>query len=147
VKRIIVSATAFTLVALCAPALANAQQHPTARLSQAAIRVGSPALAMVNVHSRFASVESVCFAFTFRNDLLDPGELLRVTPLALFPSMGGPAFSNAGTAPQATRTLCVADPDFLAIFIDGAERNIELAMESGSVEIDHVDVTVNGVRI
>jgi hypothetical protein len=142
-KRMILYATAFTVVALCAPGLASAQTA-TARLSQTTLGVGDPALAKVNVHAKFASVESVCFDFTFTNDLLDPGELLRVTPLALFPSLGGPAFSNAGTEPQATRTLCLADPDFTSIFADGKEHKIELAMESGSVEIDHVDVTVTG---
>jgi hypothetical protein len=142
-KRLIVYSTVLMVVALGAPALASAGTG-TAKLSQTTIAVGNPAVLKVNVHTKFASVESVCFAFTFKNDLLDPGEFLRVTPLSLFPSLGGPAFFNFGSEPQATRTFCLVDPAFVSIFADGKEHKIELAMESGSVEIDHVDVTVTG---
>jgi hypothetical protein len=142
-KKLIVFATALAGVVLCAPGLANAQTA-TARLSQSTLGVGEPALAKVNVHAKFSSVDSVCFDFTFKDDLLDPGELLRVTPLAVFPSLGGPAFFNAGAEPQATRSFCVVDPAFVSIFADGKEHKIELAMESGSVQIDHVNVSVNG---
>jgi hypothetical protein len=57
-------------------------------------------------YEMFSSVESVCFDFTFVNDLFDPGEILLITPLQLFPSLTGPGFENGGDAPQAERTFC-----------------------------------------
>jgi hypothetical protein len=118
------------------------------RLSQTSISVGAAALGKVNVHMKFASVESVCFAFTFTDDLLDPGDELVITPLRALPSLTGPAFFNPGTTPEAERTLCLTSalqPDLVSLFADGKEDQLEIAMRTGSVQIARLDVTVEGV--
>jgi hypothetical protein len=113
-----------------------------AKLSQTVISVGDPALGSVNLQAKFSSVESVCFDFVFVNDLLDPGDLLLITPLAM-PSVGF-GFVNLGVTSQAERTVCVVSPDLLALFGDGKERRLEITMRSGSVEIASILVTVTG---
>jgi hypothetical protein len=131
--------------AVAAPGAGNATG--TMRLSQTVITVGDPATGRVNVHARFSSVQTVCFQFTFVNDLLDPGETLRITPLDALPSTNGPGFQNVGTTSQTQRVLCLDSafqPDLVALFADGKERNIELSMQTGSVEISSVTVTVTG---
>jgi hypothetical protein len=112
------------------------------KLSQTAISVGNPALGRVNIHEKFALVESVCFDFVFVNDLLDPGELLLIRPLAM-PSVGF-GFVNLGLTSQAERTVCVIAPDLVALFADGKEKGLEISMRRGSVEIASLVVTVTG---
>ena len=135
-------------VALAAPGVVAADTSSApAKLSQKVVTVGDSALAKVNVHAKFSSVDSVCFDFTFVNDLLDPGEFLRITPLKLFPSLGGFGIQNVGSTPQAERTVCVdssGNPDVTALFTDGRENDLEIAMESGSVQIASLVVTVTG---
>jgi hypothetical protein len=122
-----------------------------ARLSQTVITVGDPALAKVNVHAKFSSVDSVCFDFKFVNDLLDPGESLAITPLQLFPSLTGPASENVGSTPEAERTLCLDSAfgysDVNALFADGKDKDLEIGMQSGSVEIASLVVTVTGTPV
>src|ERR1700682_716663 len=113
--RMVAGLACLAAVCLGAPALAEAATAP-AKLKQTTVRVGDPALAAVNVHQKFVSVDSVCFAFTFSNDLLDPGDGLRITPLDLLPPLSGPGFFNPGPSSQATRTLCVIDPAFVSLF-------------------------------
>src|SRR5256885_327290 len=106
-KRSLVSLLIFA-ACLIAPQLAAADTASSeARLSQTVIASGDPVLARANLHQRFLSVEIVCFEFTFVNDLLDPGELLRITPLQLYPSLNGFGFEDVGPAPQSARTVCV----------------------------------------
>jgi hypothetical protein len=142
----IVSASFVAVMCLFGPRLAAADTvAAAAHLKQSTVTVGAPVMARVNVHEKFLSVNSVCFEFTFENDLLDPGDFLRITPLELFPV--GPGFENGGSTPQATRTLCLTaefNPDFVAIFADGKENKIELAMVVGSVEIASLIVVVAG---
>jgi hypothetical protein len=145
---VLVSAAALLTLtaAIAAPGVAGSASA-TMRLSQTAIAVGEPAYSRVNVHARFSSVDSVCFQFTFVNDLLDPGELLRITPLDALPAESGPGFQNVGTASLTQRQLCLQSafqPDLVALFADGKEGGIELSMDSGSVEISSVTVTVTG---
>jgi len=118
-----------------------------ARLSRAAVTVGAPVLAKVDVRQRFSSVDTVCFDFTFQRDLLDPADTLAITPLEVGASLSGPGFMNVGAAPQSQRTLCIpssGDPAFGAQFADGAENELEVAMSSGSVRIESLVVTVTG---
>ena len=119
----------------------------TMRLSQTVIAAGDPATGRVNVHARFSSVDSVCFQFTFVNDLLDPGELLRITPLGALPPESGPGFQNVGSTSQTQRLLCLQSafqPELVALFADGKERGVELSTDAGSVEISSVTVSVTG---
>jgi hypothetical protein len=110
-----------------------------ARLSHASISVGQPALASVNVHKKFVSIEDVCFAFSFAEDLLDPGE-------AMIFFSNGPGFENIGPSAQAQRTLCFGNyPDLANLFLDGKEKNILLEMQTGSVKVAELQVTVTGV--
>ena len=141
----VVAAASLAVPQLAAADTASAQ----VKLHQSVITVGDPAVVKVNVHAKFSSVESVCFAFTFNNDLLDPGDVLRITPLELFPSLNGFA-TGGGSSPQSERTICVdssAYSNITALFVDGRARDIELGMESGSVQIASLTVTVNGTLL
>jgi hypothetical protein len=81
-KRSLMSVLFLTAVFLLVPQVAAADTASApARLSQTVVTVGDPALAKVNVRAKFSSVDTVCFDFTFVNDLLDPGEILLITPL------------------------------------------------------------------
>jgi hypothetical protein len=147
-KRSLVSALIF-VVCLIAPQIAAATTASSdARLSQTVIVHGETvAMAKVNVHEMFSSVEMVCFELTFVNDLLDPGEILQITPLQVYPSLSGFGFMNGGTTSESTRTVCVASSgyaDVLALFVDGKDKNLELSMGSGSVEVASLTVKVTG---
>jgi hypothetical protein len=112
----------------------------------ATITVEHPVSANVDVHERFASISSICFDFVFQDDLLDPGDTLSIFFKKGF--TGGFGFRNVGTTPQAERTIClVADHDeFLARFFDGKEQLI-LTMDSGSVTVASLRVTIDGVPL
>jgi hypothetical protein len=110
-----------------------------------------PGQAIINVHTRFTSIESACFDFTFdaRNGL-DPGESLRITPdtwLKDNPFAEGPGFANTTGATQFSRELCVtnfpgAPPDpFLAELVDGKER-LALNADDGPVIVASLTVTI-----
>jgi hypothetical protein len=147
--RSAVAVLVVTLAALVLPATGKAATASApVNLSRTTISVGEPAIGRVNVHMKFASVASVCFAFTFSGDLLDPGEELDITPLRALPSGTGPGFINDGTTPQAERTLCLSStyqPDLVALFTDGKENGLEFSMRVGSVHIASLVVTVEGV--
>jgi hypothetical protein len=133
---------------LVLPASAHAATATgTVKLSQTSVGVGDAARGKVNVHTKFASVDSVCFTFTFEGDLLDPGETLFISPLNAVSSLSGPGFSNGGTTPEAERTLCFEaafQPDLVALFAEGKEHELEIAMQTGSVQIASLEVTVEG---
>jgi len=82
------------------------------------------------------------------DDLLDPVELLRITPLKLFPSLGGFGIENVDLTSQAERSVCVdsGNPDVTTLFTDGQEHFLEIAMESGSVQIASLVVTITGTN-
>ena len=144
-----VVAVALSAASLIGPQMAAADiltASASAKLSHNMIGPGSPALARVNVHQRFSSVDSVCFYFTFVNDLIDPGENLSITPLQLYPSLSGFGFINIGLTPEAERALCVVGnyPDVLALFLDGKDKDLEIGMPIGSAEISSLSITVTG---
>jgi hypothetical protein len=141
-KRKLLCAAACAAAALAAPELANAR--PTTLLTATHISVGNPAIASLDQRQTYDSIDSVCFDFTFSPDTFDPGEVLRVTPLSAFPSLGGPAISNPSGTWQAVRSLCVVDPEFTSLFLDGNEPAIEFAVENGSVTIARVVVRIDG---
>ncbi len=96
--------------------------------------------AFVDLRTRFASIELVCFAFTFGSDPFDPGERLWIEP-----NMGG--FENAGSTPSTDRTICfdAGNPSGLEAFLDGKQR-LEIATDrAGAFEIARFEVTVMGV--
>ena len=110
------------------PALSSAETFTaTASLSDTTASVGHPILASVDFRSPFASIDAVCFEFTFQGNLLDPGDFLRVTPLSLLPSLTGPGFFNPGPESQSSRTLCLLSAfgyeSMLSLFLDGSESH------------------------
>jgi hypothetical protein len=138
-------------ISLCLPALSSAGTYTaTASLSDRTVSVGHPALASVDFHSSFASIDAVCFNFTFTGDLLDSGDFLVVTPLELLPSLTGPGFFNPGLEPQSTRTLCLYNAfgyeSFTSVFLDGSADRIEIGMESGSVTIADLQIIILGTK-
>jgi hypothetical protein len=145
---IVYTASVLVVMGLATPRTAAADTvAAAAHLRRSTVSVDAPVMARVNVHEKFSSVDSVCFEFTFENDLLDPGDFLQISPLALGPPHSGPGFENGGDAPQATRTLCLVaefQPEFVALFTDGKEKQIELEMEVGSVQIASLMVVVAG---
>ena len=111
------------------------------------MRGGASVRVTVDVHQRFSSVDSVCLDFTFANDPLDPGEQMVITPLELGPSLTGGGFTNIEPGAQSERVLCtesIGDQAFGALFIDGKETMLDIAMVNGSVQIASLIVTVTG---
>ena len=147
-RSLIPAALAAAAVLALPPVAAADTASATAKIAGSTVSVGNPVLAKVNLHTKFSSIDSVCFQFTFAGDLLDPGELLRITPLQLLPSEAGPGIQNVSSAPQAERTLCIDSSSSVAgVFSDGKEKDLELAIQtgtSGSVNIASLVVTVTG---
>ena len=139
------------LLSLAVPATSSAATFiATASLPGTTASPGNPVLASVDFGTQFASIESVCFEFTFQGDLLDPGDFLRLTPMNLLPSMTGPGFSNPGLESQSDRTLCLLNAfdsgPITSLFLDRGEDMIEIGMVSGSVTIADLDVVITGVE-
>jgi hypothetical protein len=92
--------------------------------------------------TRFASIDSACFTFTFSGDLLDPGE-------SLFIDLGGSAqttfgFENVSSTSVTSRTVCIVSgfhDALLALLLDGKQR-FELTTEGGSVTVTSVEVAI-----
>jgi hypothetical protein len=106
---------------------------------------GQPISANVNLHTRFASISSVCFFFTLEDDPLDPGEELDVTFHA---NVGGFGQSNIFATPLASFGICLV-PDhsaMIARFLDGKEKLILSMFSSGSVRVDRLEIVIDGVR-
>ena len=139
------------LLSLVVPPTSSAATFTaTASLSGTTASPANPVLASVDFGTQFASIESVCFEFTFQGDLLDPGDFVRLTPLNLLPSMTGPGFFNPGPASQSDRTLCLLNAfdsgPITSLFLDRGEDMIEIGMVSGSVTIADLHVVITGVE-
>jgi hypothetical protein len=147
-KHPLISLLILAAAVLAAPQTAAADTaSASARLTNTVVSGGNPALARVNVHAKFSSVDSVCFDFTFQNDLLDPGEIVLITPLQLFPSLTGGGFEDVGPGSLSERLFCYESafqPDVTALFADGKDKDLEIGTQGGSVEIASVVVTVTG---
>lgn len=104
------------------------------------VTLGDPVRAFVNLRTRFASIERVCFAFTFGSDPFDPGEGLGIEP-----NMGG--FGNVSSTPWTDRTICfdAGNPSVLDAFLDG-KQHLEITTDrAGAFEVARLEVTVMGV--
>jgi len=155
-RRVAVCLAALTCAGLIA-AVASAQTtvSAVATIPHHLAAPGDPGQAIVNVHTRFTSVDSACFDFTFdAQDGLDPGESLRITPdswLKDNPLAEGPGFTNTTDSKQFSRELCVvnvpgAPPDqLLAVLVDGKER-LAVNADDGSVIVTSFTVTIVGAR-
>ena len=101
-----------------------------------------PITARVDTHVRFASVKRVCFAVTFKKDVLDPGE-----EWSLAPRVNGFEMLNAGTFPISGVFFCLLPDNALVNRFRDGRAKILVAMErQGSMRIDDLDVTVRGAR-
>lgn len=139
--------------AIVAAASAQTTVSGTATIPHGLASQGDPGQAIVNLHTKFTSIDSACFDFTFDpQNGLDPGESLRITPVTWLkddPSARGPGFSNITSATEFSREVCVANfagapPDpFLAALLDGKER-LALNADDGPVNVSSLTVTVVG---
>jgi hypothetical protein len=102
----------------------------------------TPIRARVNMHMRFASVKRVCFEFTFKKDLLDPGE-----EWSLAPRVNGFEMLNTTTFQISGVSFCLL-PDNAVVdrFRDGRAKLVLAMKGQGSMRIDELDVTVRGTR-
>jgi hypothetical protein len=106
------------------------------------VRFDAPITARVNVHMRFASVKRVCFAFTFKKNLLDPGEEWSLTP-----RLSGFEMLNATTFPISGVSFCLLPDNALVDrFRDGRAKLVVAMERQGSMRIGELDVTVRGIR-
>jgi hypothetical protein len=139
--------------AIVAAASAQTTVSGVATIPHSLASADDPGQAIINVHTRFASVDSACFDFTFdAQNGLDPGESLRITPdtwLKDNPFASGPGFVNTTSATQFSRQLCVtnvpgAPPDpLLAGLVDGKER-LALNADGGPVVVSSITATIVG---
>jgi hypothetical protein len=107
------------------------------------VSVESSAGARAKFPTKFASIETLCFNFTFEGDLLDPGDFLMIQNTGETGSFG---FLNVGLSPQSTRTICNITPfhdETLGLYLDG-KHTFTIVMESGSVTIASLSVTATG---
>jgi hypothetical protein len=101
-----------------------------------------PITARVNMHMPFASVKRVCFAVTFKKDVLDPGE-----EWSLAPRVNGFEMLNSSTFPISGVSFCLLpDNALLDRFRDGRAKLLVAMEPQGSMRIDELDVTVRGAR-
>jgi hypothetical protein len=99
---------------------------------------------MGNVHTRFSSVGEACLDFTFADDLFGEGDSFQITVDGS--EAGG--FFNTGGEIQSTRTLCWTPefaPEIVALFLDGKAK-LKFSMETGSVALSSVTLTISGPR-
>jgi len=139
--------------AIVAAASAQTTTFDVATIAHSLASPGNSGQAIVNVHTKFASIDSACFDFTFdAQNGLDPGESLRITPdswLKDDPFARGPGFTNTTAATLFSRELCVANspglpPDpFLAALVDGKER-LALNADDGPVIVASLTMTIVG---
>jgi hypothetical protein len=61
-------------------------------------------------------------------------------------SLGGFGFANYGTTPRSERLICAnpSETGTFALFADGKEKDLEIGMVSGSVQVAGLLVTVTG---
>jgi hypothetical protein len=107
---------------------------------------GQPISANVDLHTRFASISTVCFFFTLEDDLLDPGEELDVSFHANIGSFGQ---SNSFQYPDDSFAFCLATglhDEAIALFLDGKEKLILSMFGAGSVRIDRLEIVIDGVQ-
>jgi hypothetical protein len=146
-KRLTAAALCGLAVLAFVPSAPAAIFVDTARLPRdTTVSVDHPITTSFNVKTSFASISSVCLDFTFENDLLDPGDFLLVRFIDQGRVIDGGGFFNPTTSPQGARTFCYT-PDFptiVALFLDGRER-VKLVMETGSVMLASVQLTIDGV--
>jgi hypothetical protein len=101
-----------------------------------------PITARVNTHMHFASVKRVCFAVTFKKDVLDPGE-----EWSLAPRVNGFEMLNASMFPISGVSFCLLPGNALVDRFRDGRAKVVVAMEpQGSMRIDDLDVTVRGPR-
>jgi len=102
----------------------------------------TPITARVNMHTRFASVRRVCFEFTFKDDLLDPGE-----EWSLAPRVNGFEMLNTSTFQISGVAFCrLPDNALVDRFRDGRAKLVVAVEGQGSLRVDELDVTVRGAR-
>ena len=104
----------------------------------------SPVPATVNFGTTFASIDHLCFFFTFSGDLLDPGDRLAFTGPS---GLNGTGFGNGTGSSQSERGLCFNPfdhPETIALFLDGQE-NFGLRMEAGTLTVSSLRVQITGV--
>jgi hypothetical protein len=140
---LVISAAASLVFASSAFAAAVTDRASLTRHGKVAF--GKPISAKVNVHTRFASIKRVCFAFAFEDDLLDPGEAWSLRSNA---NVKGFEMGNAGVNQIIGVEFCLL-PDHWSLinrFRDGRAKLIVAMDTPGSMRIDELDVTVRGVR-
>ena len=111
------------------------------------VSVEDPARARAKFPTKFASLETLCFGFTFEGDLLDPGEQLEFRHAGVTSGFG---FVNIFDSPLSSQTICLQaalgppHDENVALYLDGKHR-FTIVMASGSVTIASVSVTATGV--
>jgi hypothetical protein len=113
------------------------------------VSVEDPAWARGKFPTKFASLETLCFGFTFEGDLLDPGEQLEIRHTGVTFGFG---FVNILDSPQSSRTICLQaalgplHDEIIALYLDG-KHSFTIVMASGSVTIASLSVTATGVPL
>jgi hypothetical protein len=141
---------------LCAGVVASAAAGQIAASDSAKLKSGDPQEAVVNVKTKFTSINTACFAFTFsQENPLDPGESLRITPTVWLkdnPYDRGPGLSNISEYPQYSRLVCPMNcPGYpldrlLVELLDGKEH-LTLNADDGPVTVTRLFVTIDGTPV
>lgn len=149
-KRLLVTTIAVVTVLAFVQSASAATFTDTAVLpGDATITTDQSLIADFDVGAEFASISIVCLRFKFATDLLDPDDMLRVALLENGEEIDAGSFGPpiGSTKAQTTRIFCFTPefhPETVSLFLDGSER-VKLVMESGSVVIAKLRLTIKGV--
>lgn len=103
-------------------------------------------LGEVNFGRRFRHIESVCFVFEFRRNLLEVGEGVEIALDHDAPPNSGFGFYNPGPEAQDSRTICSVTgyhDEELALYKDG-RQDFVIRMFEGSVRISNLRIVLTG---
>jgi hypothetical protein len=102
-------------------------------------------IVMINLGTKFDSIDSLCFHFTFKRDLLDDGDSLVVYLGSPGQPQGGGFGPGGGGGLTNISTCFTAEHHEIIVgeFLDGRQI-VVLEATSGSVIIDDIVVTATG---
>jgi hypothetical protein len=111
------------------------------------VTVDQPLETSFNVQTTFASISQVCLHFTFKTDLLDPGDFVEIFLIEEGVEVDIGGFLNPGQKPQTKRWFCWTSefhPRDIAFLLDG-ETTVKVTMQAGSMTVTRLSLQIKGI--